>query len=112
MTNTTLKRVAIAAGVLLGICGAAGLALYLAAVIFLLVNKTNPAHAQWLSFLTYWHAYSGDAQLHKRLSGSLIAACALCFVVAPLAIAASLHRERPLHGDSQFATPLQVRRSG
>ena len=112
MTNTTLKRVAIGAGVLVGICGAAGLALYLAAVIFLVVNKINPMHAHWLSFLTYWNAYSGDTQLHKRLSGSLIAACGLCFVVAPLAIAASLRRDRPLHGDSKFATPLQVRRSG
>jgi type IV secretion system protein VirD4 len=41
-------------------CGLACAAIYLSAVIFLLLNKVHPRHAGFMSIATYWDAYADD----------------------------------------------------
>ena len=56
-----------------GVFAAAGLAalacaaVYLSAVLFLVLNKANPRQAQFTSIARYWDLYADDAQLRKKL---------------------------------------------
>jgi hypothetical protein len=40
---------------------------YLAGVLFLVLNKANPKQAQFASIVHYWDLYADDAQLRKKL---------------------------------------------
>ena len=42
-------------------------AVYLAGVLFLVLNKANPKQAQFTSIVHYWDLYADDAQLRKKL---------------------------------------------
>ena len=46
-------------------------AVYLAGVLFLVLNKANPRQAQWTSIAQYWQLYADDAALRKKLVASM-----------------------------------------
>jgi type IV secretion system protein VirD4 len=87
-------------------------AVYLSAVLFLLLNKANPGQADFGSIVHYWHLYADDAALRKKLVGSMVASALAMLVVLPAALLAALRQQRPLHGDARFANAGEVARAG
>jgi len=103
------------AAALFGFIAYAGLAcaaVYLSGVLFLLLNKANPAQARLTSIADYWHLYADDAKLRKKLQLSIGLSAGGLLVVLPLALIGAVQRRRPLHGDARFATRAEVDRAG
>ena len=92
--------------------GLACAAVYLSAVIFLLLNKVHPRHAQFDSIAVYWDAYANDPRRHRQLIGSAAASGVALLVVLPFSLIVAARKPRPLHGDARFATTDEVRRAG
>ena len=46
-------------------------AVYVSAVLFLVLNKANPRQAQFTSITHYWDLYADDATLRKKLVASI-----------------------------------------
>ncbi len=63
----TGRKVAAGAFAAIGCVALACAAVYLAGVLFLVLNKANPKQAQFTSIVHYWHLYADDAQLGKKL---------------------------------------------
>ena len=103
-----------AAGVFGAIClaGLACAAVYLSAVLFLLLNKVHPRHAQFNSIAVYWEAYADDPRRRKQLIGSVAASGLALLVVLPMSLFAAARNRRPLHGDARFANLAEVTRAG
>ncbi|WP_394481640.1 type IV secretory system conjugative DNA transfer family protein [Roseateles sp. LYH14W] len=81
-------------------------------MLFLLLNKANPAQARLTSIIRYWQLYADEPALRKKLLGSMAAAAGALLVVLPASMVAAARRRRPLHGDARFATPAEVARAG
>jgi type IV secretion system protein VirD4 len=103
------------AAVLFGILGFAGLAcaaVYLSAVVFLLLNKADPRQAQFTSIVHYWQLYADDPPLRKKLQVSMGLCGIGLLVVLPAAMFAAARPRRALHGDARFANAAEVARAG
>jgi type IV secretion system protein VirD4 len=87
-------------------------AVYLSAVLFLVLNKTNPRQAKFTSIVHYWDLYTDDARLRKKLVGSMAVSALGLLVVLPGALFAASRPRRPLHGDARFANATEVASAG
>ena len=103
-----------AAGLFIAIvfCGLACAAVYLSAVIFLVLNKVHPRHAEFTSIATYWDAYADDPKRRRQLIGSVSTSGITLLVVLPVSLIVAARRRRPLHGDARFATEAEIVRAG
>ena len=95
-----------------GFVGLACASVYLAGVLFLVLNKANPRQAQFTSIVQYWDLYADDAQLRKKLQIAIAASGFGLLIVAPAALVAAARPRRALHGDARFASPAEVVRAG
>jgi len=96
----------------LGLIGLACAAVFLSAVVFLLLNKADPKQARFTSIGHYWALYADDPALRKKLLVS-IGLCGIgLMVVLPAALVAAARPRRPLHGDARFANSAEVARAG
>jgi len=95
--------------VLIGLSAAA---VYLSAVIFLLLNKVHPRHAQFDSIAVYWEAYADDPKRRRQLVASVAASGVALLLVLPFSLIVAARKPRPLHGDARFATAAEVQRAG
>ena len=113
MTTWTPARKGVA-GLFIAIvfCGLACAAVYLSAVLFLLLNKVHPRHAEFMSIATYWDAYADDPRRRRQLVGSVAASGVALLVVLPFSLIVAARKPRPLHGDARFATTGEVQRAG
>ncbi|WP_082549300.1 type IV secretory system conjugative DNA transfer family protein [Rhizobacter sp. Root404] len=113
MTTWTPARKGVA-GLFIAIvfCGLACAAVYLSAVIFLVLNKMHPRHAEFRSIATYWDAYADDPKRRRQLIGSVGASGIALLVVLPFSLVVAARRQRPLHGDARFATEAEIVRAG
>jgi type IV secretion system protein VirD4 len=113
MSGWTTGRKA-AAGVFAAACFAALVvaAAYLSGVLFLVLNKANPAQARATSIVRYWALYADDPPLRKKLVASMVMSGVGTLVVVPVALFAAAHPRRPLHGSARFATLAEIRRAG
>ncbi len=104
----------VAAGVfaVAGLTTLACAAIYVSAVLFLVLNKANPHQAEFTSIVDYWDLYADDARLRKKLIGSMAASVLGLLVVLPGALFAASRQRRPLHGDARFANASEVARAG
>ena len=104
----------VAAGVLGLVCFAAlaCAAIYMSAVLFLLLNKANPRQAAFMSISHYWALYSADANLRGKLIASMAVSGVGLLVVLPAAVVAAARPRRPLHGDARFASQAEVSHAG
>jgi type IV secretion system protein VirD4 len=109
--STGRKAVAILFGVV-SYAALACAALYLSGVLFLLLNKANPAQAGFSSITSYWRLYASDVKQRKKLQLSIAVSAGGLLVVLPLALLAAAQQRRPLHGAARFATPAEVARAG
>jgi type IV secretion system protein VirD4 len=96
----------------LGLVGLACAAVYLSAVVFLLLNKADPKQAQFTSIAQYWQLYADDPQLRKKLLVSMGLCSIGLMVVLPAALVAAARPRRALHGDARFANATEVARAG
>ena len=94
----------------MGVLGCA--AVYLSAVLFLLLNKANPRQADFTSIARYWALYADDAQLRKKLVASMAVSGVGLMVVLPGALFAASRPRRALHGDARFASAGEVAEAG
>lgn len=95
--------------VLIALCCAA---LYLSAVLFLVLNKADPRQARFTSITRYWVWYADDVVLRKKLVASITVSVVGFLVVLPGALIAAAKPKRPLHGDARFANASEVARAG
>ena len=106
------RKVAAGAFVVAAFVALVGAAVYLSAVLFLLLNKANPRQAEFTSIVHYWDMYADDARLRKKLVGSMAVSGLGLLVVLPGALFAASRPRRPLHGDARFANAGEVARAG
>jgi len=108
----TGRKVAAGAFAVIGYAALACAAVYLAGVLFLLLNKANPKHAQFTSIVHYWDLYADDAKLHKKLQLAIGISGIGLLIVLPAGLVAAARPRRALHGDARFASPAEVDRAG
>jgi type IV secretion system protein VirD4 len=86
--------------------------MYASAGLFLLLNKADPRQATLVSIVPYWHWYSGDPVLRRRLIASIVVVGVGLVVALPAALLVAARRRRPLHGDARFASSREVAEAG
>src|SRR5689334_3004896 len=82
----------------------AGVAMYSAGVLFLVLCKANPAQAGITSIIGYWKAYGDDARLRARLQLASGVSGVGLLVLVPGAMLATVRPRRSLFGDARFAS--------
>ena len=87
-------------------------AVYLAGVLFLVLNKANPKQAQFASIVQYWSLYADDAQLRKKLQLAIGVSGIGLLILLPAGLVAAARPRRALHGDARFASPAEIDRAG
>jgi type IV secretion system protein VirD4 len=90
----------------------AGVAMYIAGVLFLMLCKANPAQAGVTSIVGYWRAYEDDARLRSRLRLASGASGLVLLVLVPGAMLSAARPRRSLFGAARFANAAEVRRAG
>jgi type IV secretion system protein VirD4 len=108
----TGRKVAAGAFAVIGYVALACAAIYLAGVLFLVLNKANPKQAQFTSIVHYWDLYADDAQLRKKLQLAIGVSGIGLLVLLPAGLIAAARPRRALHGDARFASPAEVYRAG
>jgi type IV secretion system protein VirD4 len=106
------RKVAAALFGIVCIVGLACAAIYLSAVLFLLLNKADPRQANFGSITHYWVLYADDARLRKSLVASMFVSGVGLLIVLPAAVIAAARPRRALHGDARFASTAEVERAG
>ena len=109
---STARKAAATAFALLCLGALACIAVYLSAVLFLLLNKIDPTQARFASIFRYWTLYGDEPRLRKKLVASIGISGVGLLVVLPGAAFAATRRRRPLHGDARFAHPAEIARCG
>lgn len=87
-------------------------AIYLAGVLFLVLNKANPSQSRFGSIVRYWQLYADDVQLRKKLLIAIGVSGFGVLALLPAALVAAAQPRRALHGDARFANSAEVRRAG
>jgi type IV secretion system protein VirD4 len=108
----TGRKVAAGAFAVVGYAALACAAVYLAGVLFLVLNKANPKQAQFASIVHYWGLYADDAQLRKKLQLAIGVSGIGLLILLPAGLVAAARPRRALHGDARFASPAEVDRAG
>jgi type IV secretion system protein VirD4 len=108
----TGRKVAAGAFAVIGYAALACAAVYLAGVLFLVLNKANPKQAQFTSIVHYWDLYADDAQLRKKLQLAIGVSGIGLLILLPAGLVAAARPRRALHGDARFASPAEVDRAG
>ncbi|MBL8348651.1 MAG: type IV secretory system conjugative DNA transfer family protein [Rubrivivax sp.] len=108
----TGRKVAAGAFAVIGYTALACASVYLAGVLFLVLNKANPKQAQFASIVHYWDLYANDAQLRKKLQLAIGVSGIGLLILLPAGLVAAARPRRALHGDARFASPAEVDRAG
>ncbi|MGS0754107.1 type IV secretory system conjugative DNA transfer family protein [Roseateles sp. GG27B] len=106
------RKLAASVFVVLAFVALACAAVYLSAVLFLLLNKADPRQAKFLSITQYWALYADDGPLRKKLVASIGVSGFALLVALPGMLFAASRTRRPLHGDARFANASEVMRAG
>jgi len=107
----TGRKVAAGVFAVAGYVALACAAVYLAGVLFLVLNKANPKQAQFSSIVHYWDLYADDAQLRKKLQFAIGVSGIGLLILLPAGLVAAARPRRALHGDARFASPAEVDRA-
>lgn len=101
------------------ILGLAGFAIatvalmWLSGFLFILFSKENPVgKTEVLTWLNYYNQYSGNETILKRLVVSLAISAFFNYGIPLIILTADLRKGRGLHGDADFASPSEVKKSG
>jgi type IV secretion system protein VirD4 len=94
------------------VVGLACAAVYVSAVLFLVLNKADPRQARFASITQYWTLYADDPRLRKSLVASMAVSGVGLLIVLPAALISAARPRRALHGDARFASAAEVERAG
>jgi type IV secretion system protein VirD4 len=108
----TGRKVAAGVFVVAGYIGLACAAVYLAGVLFLVLNKANPRQAGFASIVHYWDLYADDTQLRRKLQLATGLSGIGLLVLLPAGLVAAARPRRALHGDARFANTAEIDRAG
>lgn len=108
----TGRKVAAGVFAVAGYIALACAAVYLAGVLFLVLNKANPRQASFASIVHYWDLYADDAQLRKKLQLAIGVSGLGLLVLLPAGLVAAARPRRALHGDARFANTAEIDRAG
>jgi type IV secretion system protein VirD4 len=108
----TGRKVAAGVFALVGIGVLACAAVYVSALLFLVLNKADPRQAGFASIVRYWDLYADDARLRGKLVASIVVSGLGLLVVLPGALFAASRPRRALHGDARFASAGEVAKAG
>jgi len=108
----TGRKVAAGVFAVVGYFVLACVAVYVAGVLFLVLNKANPKQAQFASIVHYWDLYADDAHLRKKLQIATGVSGIGLLILLPAGLVAAGRPRRALHGDARFASPAEVDRAG
>lgn len=108
----TGRKVAAGVFAVAGYVALACAAVYLAGVLFLLLNKADPRQAQFDSIVRYWHLYADDGALRRKLLAAMMLSGAGLLIALPGALIAAARPRRSLHGDARFANAAEIDRAG
>jgi type IV secretion system protein VirD4 len=108
----TGRKVAAGVFAVVGYFMLACVAVYVAGVLFLVLNKANPKQAQFASIVHYWDLYADDAQLRKKLQLAIGTSGIGLLILLPAGLVAAARPRRALHGDARFASPAEIDRAG
>ena len=106
------RRVAAALFAIACLVGLSCAAVYLSAVLFLVLNKADPRQAHFDSIAHYWALYADDPRLRKSVIASMLVSGVGLLIVLPAALISAARPRRALHGDARFATAAEVERGG
>jgi type IV secretion system protein VirD4 len=85
-------------------------ALFLAGIIFMLLNKNLP-NFELLTWYQYWWYHGDDPTVSNKLYGSLAFSMAVTYLF-PIALYFAASSQRPLHGAARFANILEIKKAG
>ena len=108
----TGRKVAAGLAAILGYIALGCAAVYLAGVVFLVLNKADPRQARITSIVHYWDWYADDARLRTKLQLAIGIAGFGLLVLLPAGLVAAARPRRALHGDARFASRSEVDRAG
>ncbi len=108
----TGRKVAAGAFAVIGYVALACAAVYVAGVLFLVLNKANPKQAQFASIVHYWDLYADDSQLRKKLQIAIGISGIGLLILLPAGLVAAARPRRALHGNARFANPAEIDRAG
>ena len=108
----TGRKVAAGVFAVIGYVALACAAVYMAGVLFLVLNKADPRQAGFTSIARYWDLYADDAGLRGKLVASMVVSGLGLLVVLPGALFVASRPRRALHGDARFASPGEVAKAG
>lgn len=86
-------------------------ALYLAGVLFLLLNLVSPSHARVFSIVGYWMEYANEERFRTQLVLATSVAAGGLMIFLPAVLFARFRPLRYLLGDARFARAAEVSRS-
>ena len=108
----TGRKVAAGIFAVTGYMALACAAVYLAGVLFLVLNKANPRQASFASIVHYWDLYAHDTQLRKKLQLAIGVSGLGLLVLLPAGLVTAARPRRALHGDARFANTAEIDRAG
>ncbi|HRH85838.1 MAG TPA: type IV secretory system conjugative DNA transfer family protein [Rubrivivax sp.] len=108
----TGRKLAAGLFAIVGYAALASASVYLAGVLFLVLNKANPRQAEWTGIAHYWQLYADDAALRKKLVASMAVSGLGLLVLLPGALFVAARPRRALHGDARFANSAEIARAG
>jgi type IV secretion system protein VirD4 len=108
----TGRKVAAAAVAVAGVIGLACAAVYLAGVLFLVLNKADPRQAHFASIVHYWDLYADDVRLRRKLLAAMGLSGVGLLVLVPGVLVAAARPGRALHGDARFANAVEINHAG
>lgn len=85
---------------------------HIAGGMFLVMQKTSPAHVQADTWQTYWRDYQDNPKLKKQLQVAAATPMLLFLGVPLMILLVSLNQPRSLHGDARWATHGEAQRAG
>ena len=109
---TPARKTAAIGFVLVSYGALALLSLYLAACLFLILNRLDPHLARVDSFPGYWATYAGQPRQRRKLQLAAAVPTLTLMLGLPAAMLASMRRGRPLHGNARFASVQEIAASG
>ena len=108
---STRRKVAAGISAIVGYIVLGCAAVYLAGVMFLVLNKADPRQASFASIVHYWDWYANDARLRRKLQLAIGVAGFGLLVLFPAGLVAAVWPRRALHGDARFASRSEIDRA-
>lgn len=105
------KKVGIAVAIVLafGVLTVGGI--YLAGLIYLLMNKQFPPQPEFTTWYSYWVHYGSHPAVAKKLKIAAGISAAIVYLVPAFVVLQGLRSRRELHGSARFASHEEVAKS-